>query len=117
MRPYWVDDEHFDTWRIPPDYVPDAIIRDGATVNGLVPTTRLLANGAPGSGAVGVDVSPAMIAKADELHDWTYRARYEKGFTRYTWLDAGDGANGYWLAELPETVQALFFGGISLPAS
>ena len=41
--------------------------------------TRLLANGAPGSGAIGIDVSPEMIAKADSLHDWTYRARYEKG--------------------------------------
>ena len=51
--------------------------------------TRLLANGAPGSGAVGVDVSPAMIAKADELHDWTYRARYEKG--TFEDLDFPDG--------------------------
>lgn len=30
-----------------------------------------------------------------------YRARYEGGFVRYTWVGAGDGAEGYWLAELP----------------
>ncbi len=32
----------------------------------------------------------------------TYRARYEKGFVRYVWLDAGDGANGYWRADYPD---------------
>lgn len=41
--------------------------------------TRALAAAAPGAGAIGIDVSPAMIAKADELHDLTSRARYEKG--------------------------------------
>lgn len=41
--------------------------------------TRMLGSAAPGAGAVGVDVSGDMIAKADELHDWTSRARYEKG--------------------------------------
>ena len=51
--------------------------------------TRLLANGAPGSGAIGVDVSPEMISKADSLHDWTYRARYEKG--TFEALDFPDG--------------------------
>lgn len=39
--------------------------------------TRLLAKSAPGAGAVGVDVSPAMIARAEELHSFTIRARYE----------------------------------------
>lgn len=39
--------------------------------------TRILAASAPGSGAVGVDVSPAMIKRAEELHDLTSRARYE----------------------------------------
>ena len=29
----------------------------------------------------------------------TYRARFEKAFTRYRWHDAGDGAGGYWTAE------------------
>ena len=31
-----------------------------------------------------------------------YRSRFEKGFVRYTWLDAGTGAEGYWRAELPD---------------
>ena len=39
--------------------------------------TRLLAKAAPGAGAVGVDVSPGMIAKAEALHSLTIRARYE----------------------------------------
>ena len=39
--------------------------------------TRRLAQVAAGSGAVGVDVSPQMIARAEELHSFTIRARYE----------------------------------------
>ena len=39
--------------------------------------TRLLAKTAAGVQAVGVDVSPAMIAQAEELHSFTIRARYE----------------------------------------
>jgi YD repeat-containing protein len=31
-----------------------------------------------------------------------YRARDERGFVRYTWHDAGDGAGGYWTAEYPD---------------
>jgi len=31
-----------------------------------------------------------------------YRARFEKGFVRYAWLDAGDGGEGYWQAEYPD---------------
>lgn len=41
--------------------------------------TRLLAKSAAGSGAVGIDASPKMIAKAEELHSFTIRARYEVG--------------------------------------
>jgi SAM-dependent methyltransferase len=41
-------------------------------------TTRLLGKAAPGAQAVGIDVSPAMIAKADGLSDWTSRARFER---------------------------------------
>lgn len=40
--------------------------------------TRLLAQKAPGVGAVGVDVAPAMIARAEELHSNRIRARYER---------------------------------------
>ncbi|MCA9560590.1 MAG: VCBS repeat-containing protein, partial [Myxococcales bacterium] len=32
----------------------------------------------------------------------TYRARFERGFERFTWLDAGDGGGGYWRVELPD---------------
>lgn len=41
--------------------------------------TRLLAKSTPGAGAVGIDVSPGMIARAEELHSYTIRARYEVG--------------------------------------
>ena len=41
--------------------------------------TRMLAQAAPGVGAVGVDVSPAMVARAEELHPLRIRARYEVG--------------------------------------
>lgn len=32
----------------------------------------------------------------------TYRARFEKGFVRYTWRDRGAGEAGYWTAEYPD---------------
>ncbi|MCZ6596790.1 MAG: methyltransferase domain-containing protein [Planctomycetota bacterium] len=41
--------------------------------------TRILAQRAPGAQAVGVDVSPKMIARADELHSLRIRARYDVG--------------------------------------
>jgi len=40
--------------------------------------TRLLAQLAPGSQAIGVDAAPTMIARAEELHSLTIRARYEQ---------------------------------------
>ena len=39
--------------------------------------TRMLAKAAPGAGAVGVDISPEMVKRAEELHSFTIRARYE----------------------------------------
>jgi len=39
--------------------------------------TRALAKSAAGTGAVGVDISKKMIAKAEEQHSYTIRARYE----------------------------------------
>lgn len=39
--------------------------------------TRILGKKAPGAQAVGVDLSPAMVALADEVSDWTSRARFE----------------------------------------
>lgn len=41
--------------------------------------TRALAKSAAGSSAIGVDVSAAMIARAEELTSLTIRARYEVG--------------------------------------
>lgn len=41
--------------------------------------TRLLAKSAPGAGAIGVDASPKMIERAEALHSFTIRARYEVG--------------------------------------
>src|SRR5690606_32484679 len=32
----------------------------------------------------------------------TYRARFEGGFVRYSWLAVGDGSEGYWKAEYPD---------------
>ena len=51
--------------------------------------TRMLAKAAPGAGAVGIDVSQRMIARAEELHDLTSRARYEHG--TFEALDFPDG--------------------------
>lgn len=51
--------------------------------------TRLLAKSAAGTGAVGVDASPAMIARAEELHSFTIRARYE--VMSFHALDLKDG--------------------------
>jgi SAM-dependent methyltransferase len=39
--------------------------------------TRLLAKASPGATAIGVDIAPAMVGRAEELHSFTIRARYE----------------------------------------
>jgi len=41
--------------------------------------TRLLAKAAAGAQALGIDISPAMIAEAERLHSNTIRARYSVG--------------------------------------
>ena len=41
--------------------------------------TRLLAQTNAGVQAIGIDCSPQMIARADELHSFTIRARYDLG--------------------------------------
>jgi len=51
--------------------------------------TRLLAKASAGVQAIGVDVSPRMIARADELHSLTIRARYDLG--RFEELEFKDG--------------------------
>ncbi len=37
-----------------------------------------------------------------------YRARYEGGFVRYTWLERGAGGEGYWLVEHPDGSKGYF---------
>lgn len=51
--------------------------------------TRILGKKAPGAQAIGVDVSPGMIVKADALSDWTSRARFER--MAFDALDFPDG--------------------------
>ncbi|MCP4501815.1 MAG: hypothetical protein GY822_17785 [Deltaproteobacteria bacterium] len=36
---------------------------------------------------------------ADGNEDWTYRARFEGGFAKYTWHERGNGDEGYWTSE------------------
>lgn len=50
--------------------------------------TRLLAKTAAGVQAIGIDVSPRMIERAEELHSLTIRARYDLGcFEELTFRD------------------------------
>ena len=50
--------------------------------------TRMLAQRAAGVQAIGVDVSPGMVARAEALHSFTIRARYE--VCPFEALDFGD---------------------------
>ena len=54
---------------------PGSRILDLGCGNGWA--TRLLAKAAPGVSAVGVDVAPAMVARAEQQTSLTLRARYE----------------------------------------
>ena len=51
--------------------------------------TRLLAQVSPGAQAIGIDASAEMIARAEELHSFTIRARYEQ--SAFEELDFPDG--------------------------
>lgn len=51
--------------------------------------TRLLAKAAAGAQATGIDISPAMVAEAEQLHSNTIRARYAVG--SFEKLDLPDG--------------------------
>jgi ubiquinone/menaquinone biosynthesis C-methylase UbiE len=59
------------------DIRPGQQILDLGCGNGWA--TRILGQAAPGTGAVGVDASKEMIARAESLHSYTIRARYEVG--------------------------------------
>lgn len=51
--------------------------------------TRLLGQTAPGAQAIGIDASSAMIEVAESRHDFTARARYERGV--FEEIDFKDG--------------------------
>ncbi|QDU69860.1 class I SAM-dependent methyltransferase [Engelhardtia mirabilis] len=57
------------------DVKPGQQILDLGCGNGWA--TRILAKLGPGVQAVGVDVAPGMLSRAEELHSYTIRARYE----------------------------------------
>ena len=64
--------------------------------------TRALAKTQAGTQAIGVDASPAMIARAEELHSYTIRARYEVG--HFEALDFKDGK-----FDLAFSMEALYY--------
>lgn len=37
-----------------------------------------------------------------------YRSRYENSFIRHTWMESGDGGEGYWVAEYPDGSRGYF---------
>jgi hypothetical protein len=100
---------------------------------GVTPELGLRYDSGAGSGAVGIgwsmdvpaierltlrglpdyDLDDEFTAEGGQLvrvsqNPLVYRARDERGFTRYTWMDAGDGAAGYWLAEYPDGRKGYF---------
>lgn len=85
-----MEDEHGDVVRQVQarlEQKPGERILDLGCGNGWA--TRLLARAAPGASAIGVDVSPAMIERAEALHSNTIRARYE--VAAFEALPFGDG--------------------------
>lgn len=50
----------------------------------------------------------AELVKLPNTDPPVYRARFEGGFVRYTWMSAGDGRTGYWIAEYPDGTKAWF---------
>lgn len=65
-------------------------------------TTRKLASAAPGVQAIGVDASPKMIARAEELSSLRIRARYECG--TFEQLEFPDGK-----FDLAFSMEALYY--------
>jgi len=90
---------------------PGQLILDLGCGNGWA--TRLLAKLGPGVQAIGVDVAPGMIARAEELHSYTIRARYE--LMPFEKLDFKDGHFDrafsmealYYSADLPRALGEL----------
>lgn len=49
-----------------------------------------------------VDGSQELVRVAETGSSATYRARFEGGFVRYTWVGRGTGEGGWWKAEFPD---------------
>lgn len=64
--------------------------------------TRILAQKGPGVQAIGIDASPAMIKRAEELSPLTIRARYEVG--QFENIDFNDGK-----FDLVFSMEALYY--------
>jgi ubiquinone/menaquinone biosynthesis C-methylase UbiE len=64
--------------------------------------TRRLAESGPGVQAIGIDVSPSMVAEAEKLSSLRIRARYEVG--RFEDLDFNDGK-----FDLAFSMEALYY--------
>ena len=58
------------------------------------------------------DGSEQLVLSVPDDTNPIYRARYEGGFVRYSWLGAGDGADGSWKAERPDGSVA-YYGATS----
>ncbi len=49
-----------------------------------------------------------LVRVAAEPDVFEYRARFEKGFSRYRWYGAGEGTAGYWTEETPEGITRFY---------
>ncbi|MBL8937706.1 MAG: VCBS repeat-containing protein [Archangium sp.] len=49
-----------------------------------------------------VDGASELVQVSSSAAGIVFRARFEGGFVRYTWLNAGSGAAGFWKAEFPD---------------
>ena len=49
-----------------------------------------------------------VLSAAVSSNEPVYRQRYEGAFARFTWMEAGDGAEGYWKAESPDGSVAYY---------
>ena len=49
-----------------------------------------------------------VLSAAVSSNEPVYRQRYEGAFARFTWMEAGDGAEGYWKVESPDGSVAYY---------
>ncbi len=65
---------------------------------------RMTTRGVPGytvADRFAADGAEELVAVETQAGERVYRARYEGGFVRYVWVEAGAGAGGNWRAEYP----------------